>query len=311
MQKKKNPDFQKNQEKRMKKLKILLKEQQEYLQIGFDNLLTKMNRFAEGDLETYIQIVSNDSFSHLFTGFNTAVQNFKKIILNLVEAIKSTASASDKIKITAEKISEGTSEQSMRSAEVVSAVEQMSLNINHSSKNSEMASKASIEAKQFALDGGKVVKQTINGMVEISEVVNHAALTIQKLGTSSNEIGEIVALIDEIAEQTNLLALNAAIEAARAGEHGRGFAVVADEVQKLSERTSSATKNIATMIKQIQIDSSGAVESISAGLTKVNSGRVFAEKAGLSLDKIIESVTKVAEVIEQVAVANEEQSATG
>ena len=116
-------------------------------------------------------------------------------------------------------------------------------------------------------------------------------------------------MIDDIADQTNLLALNASIEAARAGEHGRGFAVVAEEVQKLSERTSSATKNIATMIKQIQIDSNGAVNSINAGLNKVNSGKEYAEKAGTSLDKIIDAVTRVTEVIEQVAAANEEQSA--
>lgn len=290
-------------------IKKTLKEQQEYLQNGFDLLLTKMNSFAEGDLAAHIPVQNSDSFSRLFSGFNIAVENFRKIIINLIHAIQSTATASQHINISAGKISEGTVEQTNRSAEVVSAVEQMSLNINHSSKNSETASQASIEAKQFAIEGGQIVKQTINGIVEISEVVNHAADTIQKLGASSNEIGEIVELIDEIAEQTNLLALNAAIEAARAGEHGRGFAVVADEVQKLSERTTSATKNIAAMIKQIQVDSSGAIDSISTGLKKVTTGRNFAEKAGISLDRIIDSVTKVSEVIEQVAVANEEQSA--
>ncbi len=295
--------------KKDEEVKRTLKEQQEYLQNGFDLLLNKMNSFAAGDLGAKIPITTDDSFSRLFSGFNTAVENFRKIIINLIQAIQSTATASDHINIAAGKISEGTVEQTNRSTEVVSAVEQMSLNISHSSKNSETASRASIEAKQFAIEGGQVVRQTINGIVEISEVVNHAASTIQKLGASSNEIGEIVELIDEIAEQTNLLALNAAIEAARAGEHGRGFAVVAEEVQKLSERTTSATKNIAVMIKQIQADSSGAIDSISTGLNKVNTGRNFAEKAGISLDKIIDSVTKVSEVIEQVAVANEEQSA--
>src|SRR5690606_32977861 len=116
---------------------------------------------------------------------------------------------------------------------------------------------------------------------------------IKKLGESSNAISEIVELIQDVADQTNLLALNAAIEAARAGEHGRGFAVVADEVKKLSERTTTATKNIAGMIKRIQVESKGAISSINSGLEKVKSGQQYAEQAGSSLDKIIGSVSEV------------------
>ncbi len=294
--------------KKDEEIRKTLQEQQMYLQKGFDVLLSKMEKFSEGDLNVSIDVNSDDSFARLFSGFNKAVENFKKIMLNLSDAIKSTATATDQINLTAEKIYEGTSEQTSRSQEVAVSVEQMTHAINHSSKNSEMAAIASVEAKQIAQDGGNIVRQTIDGIREISDVVNNAAGTIQKLGESSNKIGEIVELIDEIADQTNLLALNAAIEAARAGEHGRGFAVVADEVQKLSERTSSATKNIADMIKQIQIDSSGAIQSITSGLGKVNLGREYAEKAGVSLDKIILAVSKVSEVIEQVAAANEEQS---
>lgn len=289
--------------------KKVLQQQQEFLQNGFDTLLAKMNRFSEGDLNVNIEIDSDNSFTRLFAGFNKAVKNLKDIIVSLIDAVESTAAAGDQINISAEKISEGTKEQSNRSDEVAIAVEQITLTINDSSKNSDKAAKASVKAKETALEGGNIVRRMVDSIGEISNVVNQAADTIKKLGESSNEIGDIIQLIQEIADQTNLLALNASIEAARAGEHGRGFAVVADEVQKLSERTTSATQDIAKMIKKIQADSSGAVESISAGLEKVNMGRDYASQAGTSLDNIIESVTQVSEVIEQVASANEEQSA--
>jgi methyl-accepting chemotaxis protein/ligand-binding sensor domain-containing protein len=289
--------------------KRLLQEQHTYLQNGFDLLLSHMNRFSEGDLSVIIKMESDDSFARLFAGFNKAVENFRKIILNLLKAIQLTAEASSQINSSTKKIADGTAEQSSRSEEVVSAVEQMTNNLNSSSKNSEVAARESIKATQIAVEGGEIVAKTIQGMEEINNVVNNIAGTIKKLEESSNEIGEIVELIDEIADQTNLLALNASIEAARAGEYGRGFAVVADEVQKLSERTAAATKNIAEMIKQIQIDSVGAIKSITLGLDKVGKGRKYAEQAGVSLENIIKSITEVSQIIEQVAAANEEQSA--
>ncbi|MHB9041660.1 MAG: methyl-accepting chemotaxis protein, partial [Melioribacteraceae bacterium] len=141
-----------------------------------------------------------------------------------------------------------------------------------------------------------------------SEVVKQSAETVQTLGKSSDQIGEIVQVIDDIADQTNLLALNAAIEAARAGEQGRGFAVVADEVRKLAERTTKATKEIATMIKQIQKDTEGAVQSMSRGTEEVEKGKVLADKAGQSLKQIISGAQDVVDMSTQVAAASEEQS---
>ena len=289
--------------------KKLLQEQHVYLQKGFDLLLSKMDLFSEGNMNVIINTETDDSFARLFSGFNKTVENFRKIILNLVKAIQLTAEASNQINSSTKEIAQGTSEQSSKSEEVVSAVEQMTNNLNSSSKNSEIAARESVKATQIAIEGGKIVEKTIQGIEEINNVVNNIAGTIKKLEESSNEIGEIVELIDEIADQTNLLALNASIEAARAGEYGRGFAVVADEVQKLSERTTSATKNIAEMIKQIQVDSGGAIKSITMGLDKVSKGRKYAEQAGLSLENIIKSITEVSQIIEQVAAANEEQSA--
>ena len=202
----------------------------------------------------------------------------------------------------------GAQEQSSQATEVAGAVEQMTKTIYETTKNTVQATEASKNAGVIAKDGGRVVEETIVGMNRIAEVVRKSADTVQELGKSSDQIGEIVQVIDDIADQTNLLALNAAIEAARAGEQGRGFAVVADEVRKLAERTSKATKEIATMIKQIQKDTYDAVDSMQEGTRQVEDGKLLAEKAGASLEEIIVGAERVVDIVTQVAAASEEQS---
>ena len=184
----------------------------------------------------------------------------------------------------------------------------MSAKIVESSQNAAFATESARNAAEVAGEGGYVVQQTIEGMKAISESVKASAATIVELGKRSDEIGEIISVIDDIADQTNLLALNAAIEAARAGEQGRGFAVVADEVRKLAERTTRATAEIASMIKSIQEDTSGAVSSMEEGTIQVESGMAFAVKAGDSLKSIVSVVNVVQDMIEQIATASDEQS---
>jgi methyl-accepting chemotaxis protein len=193
---------------------------------------------------------------------------------------------------------------------VAVAIEQMTRTILETTKNASTASDNVKNAGIIAEEGGKVVEDTIQGMVRIADVVSQAADTVKQLGKSSNQIGEIIQVIDDIADQTNLLALNAAIEAARAGEMGRGFAVVADEVRKLAERTTKATKEIAVMIKQIQKDTTYAVESIEKGTQEVESGKSLTNKAGNSLKEIISASNKVVDDVNQVTSASEEQSST-
>ena len=202
----------------------------------------------------------------------------------------------------------GAKEQSDQDSEVANSGEQMTKTIFETTKNTTTAASASKNAGKVAVEGGKVVEETIKGMIRISEVVKQSAETVLELGRSSNEIGEIVQVINDIADQTNLLALNAAIEAARAGEQGRGFAVVADEVRKLAERTSKATQEIAGMIKHIQKDTDGAVQSMQQGTKEVENGKLLAEKAGDSLKEIITGAERVADIVTQVAAASEQQS---
>jgi methyl-accepting chemotaxis protein len=204
----------------------------------------------------------------------------------------------------------GAKEQTNQTAEVASAVEEMTKTIMENSRNASETAIVAKDAKTSAEQGGKVVAETVEGMRKIADVVQKSAETVQELGRSSDQIGEIVTVIDDIADQTNLLALNAAIEAARAGEQGRGFAVVADEVRKLAERTTKATKEIAGMIKKIQQDTAGAVESMEEGTTQVADGIALADKAGTSLKEIVENSQRVTDMITQIATASEEQSST-
>jgi methyl-accepting chemotaxis protein len=187
-------------------------------------------------------------------------------------------------------------------------VEQMTKTIMENSKNASVAAETAKLARVSAEQGGKVVDDTVEGMKRIAGVVNKSAETVKELGKSSDQIGEIIGVIDDIADQTNLLALNAAIEAARAGEQGRGFAVVADEVRKLAERTTKATKEIAGMIKKIQSDTSGAVQSMEEGTNEVERGIELADKAGSSLKEIVGVSQKVTDMVTQIAAASEEQS---
>lgn len=288
-----------------------IQEEHSYLSRSIDNILTEMNKFSEGDLT--VQVVpekTNDEIGKLFFGFNTVVQNMNQILQAVTEAVHATASASNEISSSAEQMAAGTQEQSSQSREISLSVEEMTKTIFETTAIASKAANASKHSGEIAKEGGKDVEQTIVGMNRIADVVNKSAVTVQALGKNSDQIGEIVQVINDIADQTNLLALNAAIEAARAGEQGRGFAVVADEVRKLAERTSKATKEIATMISQIQKDTEDAVVSMRAGTQEVDKGKSLADKAGDSLKKIITYADDVVEMVNKVATSSEHQSVT-
>ncbi|MGD8778316.1 MAG: methyl-accepting chemotaxis protein [Ignavibacteria bacterium] len=285
-------------------------QQKEYLSNSIDRILAEMNKFADGDLTVKIDSGKDDEIGKLYSGFNKAVQNINEMIIQVAGAVTATANASNEISSSSEEMAAGAQEQSAQTNEVATAIEEMTKTIMETTRNASLASDTAKNAGTIAQEGGNVVLETIEGMNRIADVVSKSASTVQELGKSSDQIGEIVQVIDDIADQTNLLALNAAIEAARAGEQGRGFAVVADEVRKLAERTTKATKEIAAMIKQIQKDTATAVKSMVEGKEEVENGKQLTDKAGKSLKEIIGGAEKVVDVIAQVAASSEEQSAT-
>jgi len=267
-----------------------------------------LETIANGDLTVRMTGDYKGDFAVVKNSINGLVDSFHQALSEVSIAVKETANVSNEISSGTEEMAAGAQEQSSQTAEVASAVEEMTKTILETTKNSLTASDAAKNSGIIAKEGGRVVNETIVGMNHVAEVVKRSALTVQALGKSSDQIGEIIQVIDDIADQTNLLALNAAIEAARAGEQGRGFAVVADEVRKLAERTTKATKEIAVMIKQIQKETVGAVTSMEEGTIEVEKGKDLANNAGQALNEIIESAEDVMGLATQVAAASEEQS---
>ncbi len=265
---------------------------------------------ADGDFTQNISGEYKGDHKLIINSINKLHSSLSKLIANVQDAVDATASASAQISSSAEEMASGAQLQSTQASEVAAAVEEMTKTIFETTKSTSVASETAKKSGKMAKEGVGVVTQTITGMNRIADVVSKSADTVFALGQSSDKIGEIVQVIDDIADQTNLLALNAAIEAARAGEQGRGFAVVADEVRKLAERTTKATKEIASMIKQIQKDTDSAVESIREGKDEVEAGKKLATEAGKALEEIASGTQKVTDIIVQVAATGEEQSAT-
>ena len=242
--------------------------------------------------------------------FNILAESLRSAMGGVSESASAVAYAINEISSSSEQMAAGGAEQAQQASEVSSFVEEMTRNIISNTENATNMAENAKEQGVKAREGGKVVAETIEGMMKIAEVVEKSAVTINGLGDSSKKIGEITQVIDDIADQTNLLALNAAIEAARAGEHGRGFAVVADEVSRLAERTTKATKEITIMINQIQHETTEAVLSIEEGAKEVDHGKDLVTKAGKMIETIIDGAENVTTVSVEVAKASEEQSSS-
>jgi methyl-accepting chemotaxis protein len=260
------------------------------------------------DLNLRFNSHSADEIGTLTRAFDHFVNSIRETLVEVSQASAAVASASAEISSSTEEMAAGTQEQTTQAGEVASAVEEMARTIMTNSANSASAVQTARTAREAAEQGGTIVDETVRGMKRIAEVVRSSAGTVQALGASSDQIGEIVSVINDIADQTNLLALNAAIEAARAGDQGRGFAVVADEVRKLAERTTKATKEIAGMIRQIQGDTAGAVTSMDLGTREVESGLALADRAGESLRRIVSISEQVTNTVTQIASASDEQA---
>ena len=285
-------------------------EQQAYLSGNVQSILLVMQNFAQGDLTAHLAVKNNDAIGMISRGFNEAVAKIRNLVVQVIEAVHETANASSHIAEVSQAMAEDIRHQARQTLAIADLIERMDTITGHNADEAARAARESAEASTDAQNGGVVVTSTIQGITTIAGVVAKSASTIEALGKSSEQIGEIVQVIEEIADQTNLLALNAAIEAARAGEQGRGFAVVADEVRKLAERTQKATKEIGTTIRVIQSDTNEAVRAMHEGTREMERGKTSAAQAAEALERIINRTSNVAEIISSMADSSKEQTAT-
>lgn len=265
---------------------------------------------AKGDMSHKIAVLPDreDEVGHLMKSLDNMSENLNRFLRQIGLSSSNVAASSERLSASSVQIAKGAEITEQKATQVATAATEMSATIVDVAKNASHVSEAVKEADAAAKKGGEIIEDTVNGMNGISGSVQEAASVITELGSRSKEIGRIIMVIDDIADQTNLLALNAAIEAARAGEQGRGFAVVADEVRKLAERTTLATKEISSMIKAIQEDTKRAVSSMDASKREVEAELKLSKEAGGAISLIISSFNRVAEMIHQIAVSAEEQS---
>ncbi len=272
-------------------------------------VLVQAEAIAAGDLtKDDLTVRSQDELGDLTTAINKMRGNLSELIQSIAGTAEHVASASEELSSSATQQSQSAETQNNQTTQVATAMQEMSSTVLQVSENSNKAAEASRQAAETAREGGSIVEETLTKMRIIADSVGATAKKMEELGKSSDQIGRIAGVIDDIADQTNLLALNAAIEAARAGEQGRGFAVVADEVRKLAERTTTATKEIAQMIKNIQDETKTAVSAMEEGTKQVEDGVQSTSRAGDSLKQIIHKSEEVGEMITHIATAATEQS---
>jgi methyl-accepting chemotaxis protein len=277
---------------------------------AFRMCLGVTNSIAAGDLSVDIRVEGTGILRELLQSLDKMLANLRDIIGKVTDVSHNLASASRQLSETSEQIATGAEEVAAQAATVATASEEMSATSTDIARNCVSAAQVSEQSIDFSYTGAKVFHETISGMGVIADLVDRTSRTVESLGSRSEQIGAIVGTIEDIADQTNLLALNAAIEAARAGEQGRGFAVVADEVRALAERTTKATREIGEMIKAIQNDTGEAVRAMEEGVREAKKGEASAGKSGEALSDIITRIGDVAMQINQIAAAAEQQTAT-
>ena len=270
-------------------------------------LLDEMGDLADGDL-TVTATVTEDVTGAIADSINYAIEALRSLVTTINEISEQVSSSAQESRATAMHLAEASEHQADQITSATSAINKMASTIDQMSQEATESATVAQHSVDIAAKGNETVRRTIKGMDTIREQIQETSKRIKRLGESSQEIGDIVELIDDIADQTNILALNAAMQAAMAGEAGRGFAVVADEVQRLAERSGNATKQIEALVKTIQADTNEAVSSMEATTAEVVTGAQLAEDAGEAL-KEIESVSNhISERIQRVADTAQAQS---
>ena len=267
-----------------------------------------VKQVAAGDLSVEIPVANTDSTS-LLAAMKVMQSNLQKLIGEIQTNADMVTSAAKKMTIAAENVAGSSQQQSASSLEIAAAMEQSTVSINLMSDSANQAQTISGDSESLMNETSGVVSEAVNRIAKIATVVEQASQTVRTLGQESENVSKIVLVIKEVADQTNLLALNAAIEAARAGEQGRGFAVVADEVRKLAERTTQSTQEITTMISSMQSSARDAVTCIEDAVANVNEGVILTKRVGESVSRLGASSHEVKGVIIDVSSALREQNA--
>lgn len=264
-------------------------------------------RIASGDLATPVERAAGNDDS-LLANIATMQETLRNMISSIVSNASQVADAADRLLIASEEVAQSASQQSDAASSMAASVEEMAVSIDQVKENASEAHGISREAGALSEEGAAVIHNAAHEMRKISDAVQSSSQIVEELGRQSDRITSIVNTIKDIADQTNLLALNAAIEAARAGEQGRGFAVVADEVRKLAERTSLSTTEITDMVAKIQSGTRNAVSSMQAGVEQVTSGVELANRAGDSINQIRDGALRVTDVVNGISDSISEQS---
>ena len=268
-----------------------------------------LEAIAEGDLSADLDYSSNNELGDMARAMNNMVANLRRIVSDIHASVATVANHSQGLTSTTRQLAEGARTQAGMADQAAAAITEMAQSFIEVSRNATDASNTARESNQLAQSGRAMVVDTSSGMSAIANKTSESSRLIEELGRSGEKISGIVNVIDEIADQTNLLALNAAIEAARAGEHGRGFAVVADEVRHLAARTGEATKEITQMIDKIQQDTARSVDSMGSVNAQVEKGVAQAEEAKHAMEGIVSSSDSSQQLVERIAAAVEQQSA--
>jgi twitching motility protein PilJ len=282
-------------------------EQNERNQQAILRLLDELSSLADGDL-TVQATVTEDITGAIADSINYAIEALRGLVATINESSLMVDGAAKQTEGTSRHLLRSSETQAKQAAAASESMARMATSIEEVSGNAERASDVARHSVEIAHKGGEAVRRTIAGMNTIRETIQDTSKRIKRLGESSQEIGNIVELIEEIAEQTNILALNASIEASRAGEASRGFAVVADEVQKLAERSTMATKKIEVLVSTIQSDTNEAVMSMERSTTDVVGGALLAENAGAALDEIEQVSHQIASLVQNISGSSKEQS---
>jgi methyl-accepting chemotaxis protein len=277
------------------------------LQAQIEKLLQEVSAVGDGDLRVQAE-VTPDTLGVLADSFNYMIEELAKVVGRVQSTAVQVTNATRRILDRSAELAQASETQVAQISQTTEAVEALAGFIQNVARNAQLCVEVAQEALRSAATGQHAVRQTIEGMVLIRENVQETSKKIKRLGERSNEIGEIVRIIEDIADQTNLLALNAAIQSAMAGEHGRGFAVVADEIRLLAERSTESTKRIATLVKSIQGDTYEAVVAMEDSTQEVVKGSQLADEAGRSLNSIYSAVERQAQMIEGIARAANEQT---